>query len=99
MPYTYLWPPSLVPKPADWGPHIDLANFIFYDQAQTYEPPRALLDFLAAGEAPIYVGFGSVTLRDIEEAKHLGLNMASELVWIVGFVDRYATQPPHKAIG
>ena len=64
VPYTYLWPPSLVPKPADWGPHIDLANFIFYDQAQTYEPPRALLDFLAAGEAPIYVGFGSVIAED-----------------------------------
>ena len=64
MPYTYLWPPSLVPKPADWGPHIDLANFTFYDQAQTYEPPRALLDFLAAGEAPIYVGFGSVVVED-----------------------------------
>ena len=64
VPYTYLWPPSLVPKPADWGPHIDLANFTFYDQAQTYEPPRALLDFLAAGEAPIYVGFGSVVVED-----------------------------------
>jgi UDP:flavonoid glycosyltransferase YjiC (YdhE family) len=64
VPYTYLWPPSLVPKPADWGPHIDLANFTFYDQARTYEPPRALLDFLAAGEAPIYVGFGSVVVED-----------------------------------
>ena len=64
VPFTYLWPPSLVPKPADWGPHIDLANFTFHDQARTYEPPRALLDFLAAGEAPIYVGFGSVVVED-----------------------------------
>ncbi len=64
VPFTYLWPPSLVPKPADWGPYIDLANFTFYDQAQTYEPPRALLDFLAAGEAPFYVGFGSVVVED-----------------------------------
>lgn len=64
VPFTYLWPAGLVPKPADWGPHIDLANFTFYDQAHTYEPPRALLDFLAAGEAPIYVGFGSVVVED-----------------------------------
>jgi sterol 3beta-glucosyltransferase len=64
VPFTYLWPPSLVPKPADWGPHIDLANFTFYDQARTYDPPPALLDFLAAGEAPIYVGFGSVVVQD-----------------------------------
>ena len=64
VPFTYLWPESLVPKPEDWGPHIDLANFISYEQAQTYEPPQALLDFLAAGEPPIYVGFGSVVAQD-----------------------------------
>jgi len=64
VPFTYLWPPRLVPKPADWGPHIDLANFTFYDQAKTYTPPPALLDFLAAGEVPIYVGFGSVVVED-----------------------------------
>jgi UDP:flavonoid glycosyltransferase YjiC (YdhE family) len=64
VPLTYLWPASLVPKPTDWGPHIDLANFIQYEQAHTYEPPQALLDFLAAGEAPIYVGFGSVVAED-----------------------------------
>ena len=64
VPFTYLWPPSVVPKPADWGPHIDLANFAFSDQARTYDPPRALLDFLATGEAPIYVGFGSVVVED-----------------------------------
>jgi sterol 3beta-glucosyltransferase len=64
VPFTYLWPASLVPKPEDWGPHIDLANFIEYEQAHTYEPPQALLDFLAAGEAPIYVGFGSVVTEN-----------------------------------
>src|SRR5262245_17959158 len=64
VPFTYLWPASLVPKPQDWGPHIDLANFIEYEQARTYQPPQALLDFLAAGEAPIYVGFGSVVAED-----------------------------------
>jgi UDP:flavonoid glycosyltransferase YjiC (YdhE family) len=64
VPFTYLWPAALVPKPADWGPNIDLANFIFHEQAHTYEPPGALVDFLAAGEAPIYVGFGSVGVED-----------------------------------
>ncbi|PWU25597.1 MAG: hypothetical protein C5B48_00505 [Candidatus Rokuibacteriota bacterium] len=64
VPFTYLWPESLVPKPEDWGPHIDLANFIEYEQVHSYEPPQALLDFLAAGEAPIYVGFGSVVAED-----------------------------------
>ncbi len=64
VPFTYLWPAALVPRPSDWGPHIDLANFTFYDQAHAYEPPNALLEFLAAGEAPIYIGFGSVRVED-----------------------------------
>lgn len=64
VPFTYLWPASLVPKPSEWGPHVDLANFIQYEQAHAYKPPQALLDFLAAGEAPIYVGFGSVVAED-----------------------------------
>jgi len=64
VPFTYLWPEGLVPKPAEWGPHIELANFIHYAQAQAYEPPPALLGFLAAGEAPIYIGFGSVVAED-----------------------------------
>jgi hypothetical protein len=32
------------------------------------------------------VGFGSTSFREIEEAKHLGLNMASELLYAAGFV-------------
>lgn len=64
VPTTYLWPAGLVPKPADWGPHIELANFIFYDQAHRYQPPPELLDFLDAGEPPIYVGFGSCVVQD-----------------------------------
>jgi UDP:flavonoid glycosyltransferase YjiC (YdhE family) len=64
VPFTYLWPASVVPKPRDWGPHIELASFIHDEQAPTFDPPQALLDFLAAGEAPIYVGFGSVVVED-----------------------------------
>jgi sterol 3beta-glucosyltransferase len=64
VPFTYLWPDALVPRPADWGPHIDLANFTFYDQADRYQPPAALREFLEAGDAPIYVGFGSVSVPD-----------------------------------
>ncbi|MFN8542759.1 MAG: glycosyltransferase [Candidatus Binatia bacterium] len=64
VPFTYLFPASVIPKPADWGPHVDLANFVFWDQGATYEPPPALREFLAAGEPPIYVGFGSCVVED-----------------------------------
>jgi UDP:flavonoid glycosyltransferase YjiC (YdhE family) len=66
VPFTYLFPESLVPRPADWDPHIDVASFVFWDQAEGYEPPPALRDFLAAGDPPIYVGFGSCVVEDAE---------------------------------
>lgn len=70
VPFTYLFPQSLVPRPADWEPHIDVASFVFWDQAQGYEPPPALREFLSAGDPPIYVGFGSCTVADPERLTH-----------------------------
>lgn len=66
VPYTYMWSPSLVPKPADWGKEIDLAGFVFLDLASNYKPPQDLSDFLQAGDAPIYIGFGSIVVDDPE---------------------------------
>lgn len=50
MPYT------------DWGPMVDVVGFCFLNLAQDYKPPQDLLDWLAAGSAPIYVGFGSLVM-------------------------------------
>ncbi|KAF7512700.1 hypothetical protein GJ744_000267 [Endocarpon pusillum] len=61
VPYTYLWSPSLVPKPPDWGPEIDIAGFVFLDLASSYRPPQELVNFLEGGEEPIYIGFGSIS--------------------------------------
>jgi len=64
VPYTYLWSPSLVPKPRDWGPEIDIVGFVFLDLASTFKPDKELEDFLNAGEPPIYIGFGSIVVDD-----------------------------------
>ena len=61
VPHTYLWSPGLVPKPTDWGPEIDVAGYVFLDLASSYEPPEEMTKFLNAGEAPIYIGFGSIS--------------------------------------
>ncbi|GJC83735.1 sterol 3-beta-glucosyltransferase UGT80A2 [Colletotrichum liriopes] len=65
VPFTYCWSPSLVPKPSDWGPHIDISGFFFRDPAP-YTPPHDLEAFLKAGPPPIYVGFGSIVVGGIE---------------------------------
>lgn len=66
VPFTYLWSPGLVPKPPDWGDHIDVSGFVYLDLASNFEPPADLEAFLAAGEAPIYIGFGSIVVDDAD---------------------------------
>lgn len=64
IPWTYCMSPALVPKPTDWANHIDVVGFYFLDLATSYQPADDLALFLAAGEAPIYIGFGSVVVAD-----------------------------------
>jgi UDP:flavonoid glycosyltransferase YjiC (YdhE family) len=64
VPFTYCWSPSLVPKPADWPPYIDVSGFFFLDLATNYKPPDDLAQFLKSGDPPIYIGFGSITGHD-----------------------------------
>ncbi|KAG5913175.1 hypothetical protein E4U61_007264 [Claviceps capensis] len=71
VPVTYLWSPGLVPKPEDWGEEIDVSGFVFLDMASSYKPPKALVDFLEAGEPPIYIGFGSIVVDDADRFTEL----------------------------
>lgn len=75
VPHTYCWSPSLVSKPDDWGPHIDVSGFFFLDLGTAYtNPPQDLLNFLGLTDdncitklklpPPIYIGFGSIAGHD-----------------------------------
>ena len=64
VPHTYMWSPGLIPKPDDWGPEIDIAGFVFLDLATGFKPPEDLVNFLDAGEPPVYIGFGSIVVDD-----------------------------------
>ena len=59
-----MWSPGLIPKPADWGPEIDIAGFVFLDLASSFKPPETLAKFLDAGAPPVYIGFGSIVVDD-----------------------------------
>lgn len=67
VPFAYLWSPSLVPKPPDWGDEIDISGFVFLDLASTFTPPDPLTKFLESGEMPIYIGFGSIVVDDADK--------------------------------
>ncbi|KAH8064816.1 transferase [Aureococcus anophagefferens] len=66
VPFAYLWSPALLPKPADYGAHVSVTGnaAVSPGAAAPYEPPSALAAFLAAGETPVLVGFGSMVVED-----------------------------------
>lgn len=58
-PVLYGISPSLLPKPKDWPDNASMCGQ-WVRPAGEWEGPRSLQDFLSAGDAPIYVGFGSM---------------------------------------
>ncbi|KAF4450747.1 hypothetical protein F53441_6190 [Fusarium austroafricanum] len=62
--WTYCWSPALIPKPNDWGRHIDIAGFYFLNLASSYTPYPDLEAFLRDGPPPVYIGFGSIVVDD-----------------------------------
>jgi len=64
IPMVYCMSPHLAPKPTDWGKHIDVVGFWFLDLKTDYSPPKDLLDFLDAGDPPMYIGFGSIVVSN-----------------------------------
>jgi UDP:flavonoid glycosyltransferase YjiC (YdhE family) len=55
--------PALVPRPADWGPHVHLTGYWYHDEPG-WQPPAALERFLAGGPPPVFIGFGSMPLAE-----------------------------------
>lgn len=51
---------TVVPKPADWTSRHRITGYWFLPPPPGWTPPQTLLDFLAAGPAPVYIGFGSM---------------------------------------
>jgi UDP:flavonoid glycosyltransferase YjiC (YdhE family) len=51
-----------LPKPKDWGSHISVSGFLFLPPGNCYTPPPNLVEFLEAGDPPVYIGFGSIVV-------------------------------------
>jgi UDP:flavonoid glycosyltransferase YjiC (YdhE family) len=50
----------VAPRPADWDERMRVTGYWFLEHGPNWQPPAALVEFLAAGPPPVYVGFGSV---------------------------------------
>jgi sterol 3beta-glucosyltransferase len=60
-PMLYGFSSLLIPRPADWPANVAICG-PWSPPAPDFSPPEDLAAFLATGEAPIYIGFGSMTV-------------------------------------
>lgn len=54
---------QIVPRPPDWSANIHFTGY-WQSQEPEWTPPESLLHFLADGSPPIFIGFGSMPVRD-----------------------------------
>jgi len=52
--------PSVVPRPADWPPPLQVTGYWWPAVPTGWTPPPDLTAFLAAGPRPVFIGFGSM---------------------------------------
>ena len=65
LPMLYYYSPNVLPAPPDWNERSHVTGYWHLDEAfGEWQPPADLLDFLACGPPPLYIGFGSMRPRD-----------------------------------
>lgn len=77
MPALTVVSPHVVARPADWAAHQQITGYLF-DDDPTWTPPADLCAFLAAGEPPVYIGFGSMPDSKPETTTRLLINAAQQ---------------------
>jgi sterol 3beta-glucosyltransferase len=71
-PVLYGYSAHVLPRPADWDARHIVTGWWYLDE-EAWQPPQDLLDFLAAGPAPVYIGFGSMGSTNPAEAAQIAL--------------------------
>jgi UDP:flavonoid glycosyltransferase YjiC (YdhE family) len=55
--------PLVVPPPPDWGDRVHTVGYWLLDEGN-WQPPDDLVHFLESGDPPVFIGFGSMPMRD-----------------------------------
>lgn len=56
----------VVPRPRDWGAHVHNTGY-WLPEDPAWQPPEELSVFLADGPPPVFIGFGSMPVKDPEQ--------------------------------
>jgi UDP:flavonoid glycosyltransferase YjiC (YdhE family) len=62
-PTLYGFSPMVVPRPPDWGDSINITGYWFMKD-NNWQPPKDLEKFLNNGPPPVYIGFGSMPVKN-----------------------------------
>ncbi|OQS07126.1 sterol 3-beta-glucosyltransferase [Thraustotheca clavata] len=90
IPHSFMWSPHLVPCPDDWDSNLyDVIGTVCDESVTNYTPEPEFAAFLAAGPAPIFVGFGSMVIADtakttkmiLEAAKNANVRVVIQSSW------------------
>ncbi|WP_371656140.1 MULTISPECIES: glycosyltransferase [unclassified Streptomyces] len=65
-PVLHGFSPTVVPRPADWRPGLDVSGYWWPHPRPGWRPDPRLTDFLSSGPPPVFVGFGSLVVADSE---------------------------------
>lgn len=68
IPFSAMWSPSFVPKPDDWPEQCRVVGTFTQDKKKAgvvdEEKFADLIAWLKAGEKPVFIGFGSMVIKD-----------------------------------
>mmetsp|Transcript_40 Transcript_40/g.61 ORF Transcript_40/g.61 Transcript_40/m.61 type:complete len:922 (+) Transcript_40:73-2838(+) len=81
VPFAYIWSPSLIPKPSDWGEKIDIVGFCeLKGSGFSKPPPKDIASWIDKdpNKKPIFIGFGSCVLPDTKLAAEVIYNAAKK---------------------
>lgn len=65
QPLLYGYSPQVVPRPAAWPDNIQVTGY-WFPEDQAWRPPERLVRFLQADRAPLFIGFGSMPITDVQ---------------------------------
>jgi sterol 3beta-glucosyltransferase len=65
-PILCAWSPRVLPASSDWSSNVYITGYFFGD-FDDYRPPLELQEFLARGEPPVCITFGSMVNREAEK--------------------------------
>lgn len=86
-PFLYGFSPLVISPAPDWHDNVHITGYWFLNHDERWQPSKDLLEFLQAGQPPVYIGFGSMvpersasltrlTLEALERAGQRGILMS-----------------------